>query len=121
MRKAFAALVAALLALLAATGTASAGDGGGHGPKDDVRLTDPDLGHGRKLGIDKRTVPATPQAAVTTTAAATATTPVGTQRVWPVINTVTGNALFRTFTLKAAGENSRRATSRARGTRSSRW
>jgi hypothetical protein len=24
--------------------------------------------------------------------------------VWPVINTVTGNALFRTFTLKAAGE-----------------
>jgi Immune inhibitor A peptidase M6 len=94
---------------------AAAGNGVGHAYGQGVKNGDiidvgDDVGHGRKLGLEKRGIPTASEVKATQTAAATAAAaalespPVGTTRIWPVVNFVTGGVRLETFTLRTVGD-----------------
>ena len=87
---------------------AAAGNGHGNGPKGDTIDVGADAGKRGKLKVDKKSKPATPVLSTAAVAAADAlaSPPVGTQKIWPVINFVTGGARLETMTLRAVGEKS---------------
>lgn len=103
MRKLSAALVLAALALAVPT-AALAGNGHGNGPRGDVI----DVGSNVKVKKPKKqdapaAVPALSQAAIAA-ASALESPPLGTVKIWPVINLNTGGASLANFTLRAVGE-----------------
>ena len=103
MRKLSAALVLAALALVVPT-AALGGNGHGNGPKGDVI----DVGSDVKVKKPKKqdapaSVPALSGAAVAA-ASALESPPLGTVKIWPVINLNTGGASLLNFTLRAVGE-----------------
>jgi hypothetical protein len=87
---------------------AAAGNGHGNGPKGDTIDVGADAGKRGKLKVEKKSKPATPVLSTAAVAAADAlaSPPVGTQKIWPVINFVTGGARLETMTLRAVGEKS---------------
>jgi hypothetical protein len=101
MRRAW--LVAAVVVLLGLTTPtlALAGNGNGNGPKD-TREVGKDIHLGKK-----KVVPPTPaqEAAIQATASATTgtTPPLGTQRLWLVLDDTAHRYGFSNFTLKAVG------------------
>ena len=105
-------LALAILALASpAMATAANGHAYGHAVKGgDIIDVGDDVGHGRKLGLDKKPVPtsavveATETRAALAAAAALESPPVGTQKVWPVVNFITGGARLETFTLRTVGD-----------------
>ena len=103
--RAWLGLMVAALALAIPT-VASAGNGNGNGPKDDITDVGSDVGKKGKLKLDKK-APAPAAAPATAAAAAAAdeleSPPVGTQKIWPVINFITGGAQLQVFTLRAVG------------------
>ena len=97
-------LALALVALALAVPTAAlGGNGNGNGPKGDVIH----LGHDVKVKKPKKNdAPAAAPAlttAATAAAAALESPPVGTVKIWPIINLNTGGAQLANFTLRAVG------------------
>jgi Immune inhibitor A-like, MAM domain len=101
--------------MLAVALPAAAAAGNGHAYGHDLRGPDiidvgSDVGHGRKLGLDKKSLPSAADVRSTVTAASEAAAaalespPVGTVKTWPVVNFVTGGALLRSFTLRTVGD-----------------
>ena len=103
--RAWLGLTVAALALAVPT-VAAAGNGRGNGPKDDVVDVGNDVGKKGKLKLDKK-APAPAAAPATAAAEAAAdelqSPPVGTVKIWPVINFITGGAQLQLFTLRAVG------------------
>ncbi len=103
--RAWLGLTVAALALAVPT-VAAAGNGHGNGPKDDVIDVGNDVGKKGKLKLDKK-APAPAAAPATAAAEAAAdelqSPPVGTVKIWPVINFITGGAQLQVFTLRAVG------------------
>ena len=105
-------VLAVALFALAGPAVASAGNGHayGHALKGgDIIDVGDDVGGGKKLGLEKQTVPSASKVAATITASSAAAAEaqespsVGTQRIWPVVNFITGGARLETFTLRTVG------------------
>jgi len=106
-KRAAVAIVAALLALAVPT-AASAADGHGNG-KDDVIDVGNDVGKKGKLKLDRKApMPVAPAVGAAAAAAADEleSPPVGTRKIFPVINFITGGAQLQFFTLRAVGTKS---------------
>ncbi|MGE5692138.1 MAG: choice-of-anchor J domain-containing protein [Pseudomonadota bacterium] len=104
------AVLAALAALLALAvpSVAAAADGHGNG-RDDTIDVGADAGKKGRLKLDRKaSQPAAPAvtAAAATAAAALESPPLGTQKLFPVINFVTGGARIELFTLRSVGDHS---------------
>ena len=105
--RAWLGLAVAALALTVPT-LASAAPGNGKGNGDVIHVGN-DVGKKGKLKLDKK-APQPAAAAMTAAAAAAAdeleSPPIGTTKIFPVINFITGGAQLQTFTLRAVGTHS---------------
>ena len=101
-------LALALGALALGVPTAGlAADGHGNGPKGDVIHLGKDVKVKKPKKKDAPAVaPALTQAAVAA-ASELESPPLGTVKIWPIINLNTGGAQLANFTLRAVGERSR--------------
>jgi Immune inhibitor A peptidase M6 len=104
-------LALALAALTLAVPTAALagnGNGNGNGPKGDVIDVGNDVGRKGKLKLHKQgaTVAPAQSAAAIAAAAALDSPPIGTVKIWPLVNFISGAAQLTNFTLKAVGPHS---------------